>query len=137
MKIMIIILNVCVFINFSCAQQKYEKSPKFPPMKKERIEQVEKVEKTTYVINLGDLKLENNLYSWKIDNEYHILDGFTTIYSHYQTTGDDNPSLVPYIYAKGEFLEGKYHGKWLFYDKTGKIIKTEKWNKGLLISTKS
>jgi hypothetical protein len=93
--------------------------------------------KSTNVINnLSQLSVNNEgLNCWKIDNECKLLDGITTIYSHYQTTGDDNPALVPYIYAEGEFLEGKYNGVWKFYDQKSNIIKLEKWNNGVLMST--
>ena len=134
MKIIIIVLGICGMINFSCAQQKNGMPPKFPPAKSE---QIKKIKKQTYVINLNDLELNNDkLYVWKINNQYQILDGPTNVYSQYQSTRDNNQSLMSYMYSKGEFLEGKYHGKWLFYDKIGKIIRTEKWNNGILIYSK-
>ncbi|MFB9110532.1 hypothetical protein [Flavobacterium gyeonganense] len=51
--------------------------------------------------------------------------------------GDDNPSFVPYIYAEGEFSEGKYNGVWKFYDENSKVIKIENWSNGILIKTKN
>ncbi|MFC4164185.1 hypothetical protein ACFOWU_10990 [Epilithonimonas zeae] len=53
----------------------------------------------------------------KIDKECHLIDGKPTINSYYQTSDDDNPRLIPYNFAQGEFLEGKYQGIWKYYDK--------------------
>lgn len=129
-----IIILLILVSNNSCAQ-KFEK----PPMKdKNKLTDKKPLKSTNIINNLSQLSVNNEgLNCWKIDNECHVLDGITTIYSQYQTVGDDNPSFVPYIYAEGEFLEGKYNGVWKFYDKNSKIIKIEKWNNGVLISTKN
>jgi antitoxin component YwqK of YwqJK toxin-antitoxin module len=129
----IIILSILVS-NISCAQ-KFEK----PPMSnKNKLIDKKPLKLTNVINNLSQLSVDSKgLNCYKIDNECHILDGITTIYSQYQTTGDDNPSLVPYIYAEGEFLEGKYNGVWRFYDKNSNLIKIEKWDNGALISTKN
>ncbi|WP_131701501.1 hypothetical protein [Chryseobacterium sp. FH2] len=86
---------------------------------------------------MEDLKKnKDSLYCWKIDCECNILDGKTALFTYYQTTGDDNPTLVPYTYAEGEFLEGKYQGIWKYYDKNRKVIKKEKWDNGKLVYSK-
>ena len=128
------IIILFTIVSNSCAQ-KFEK----PPMKdKNKLTDTKPLKSTNIINNLSQLSVDNKgLNCWKIDYECHVLDGITTIYSQYQTVGDDTPSLVPYIYAEGEFLEGKYNGVWKFYDKNSKIIKTEKWNNGVLISTKN
>lgn len=88
-------------------------------------------------LNINKLdKLDSGLYCWKLDNDCQILDGKTTIYSYYQTSGDDNPKRIPYDYAEGEFLKGKYQGVWKYYDKNKKMIKKEKWDNGKLIYRK-
>ncbi len=126
-----IILLTLFFINF-CAQQRIEKQPEFPP--KQGVENPEKTPRLLNYIKLGDIKKnKDSLYCWKIDYECNILDGKTTLFTYYQTSGDDNPTLVNYTYAKGEFLQGKYEGVWEYYDKNGKVIKKEKWNNGKLI----
>lgn len=129
----IIILSILV-CNISCAQ-KFEK----PPMNnKNKLIDKKPLKLTNVINNLSQLSVNSEgLNCYKIDDECHVLDGITTIYSQYQTTGDDNPSLVPYIYAEGEFLEGKYNGVWRFYDKNSNLIKIENWNNGTLISTKN
>ena len=58
------------------------------------------------------------------------------LHTYYQTSGDDNPKLIPYTLVEGEFLEGKYQGIWKYYDKNGKVIKKEKWDNGELIYRK-
>jgi hypothetical protein len=127
---------LCFYIN-SCAQQKIEKPPKFPPKNYGKIKKTTPLKKISYYLSLGDLKQNSDsLYCWKGDDECTILDGETTIFSYYQTSGDDTPTSVPYTYAKGEFLEGKYQGKWIFYDEKDRVIRRENWNKGKLISKK-
>ena len=126
-------LFFCVGLFFySSAQQKTDKKPKFPPERHGKIQQnIPEIN----ALNLGDLKQNSDsLYCWKGDDGCTILDGETTIFSYYQTSGDDTPTSVPYTYAKGEFLEGKYKGKWVFYDEKGRVIRRENWNKGKLIS---
>ncbi len=130
-------ITILLLIFISCAQQKIDKPPVFPPINMKKIQQTQKLPRLFNYINLGDLeKNKDSLYCWKIDNECNILDGKTTIFSYYQTSGDDNPTLVPYSYAEGEFLEGKYQGIWKYYDKNGKVIKKEKWDNGKLIYRK-
>jgi hypothetical protein len=134
MKFIISLLfSLCIFFN-SCAQQKFEKPP-VPPQKK-GMKKIQKHKKLFNYLNIEDLKQnKDNLYCWEIADNCNVLDGETTIYSYYQTTGTDNPTLVPYTYAEGEFLEGKYQGIWKYYDKNKKVIKKEKWDNGKLIYT--
>ena len=129
---MSLILSICLFFN-SCAQQKFEKPPKSD---KNKI--VDKLpERLYYYINLAELKKNSDsLYCWKIDEKCHIINGKTMLHTYYQTSGDDNPKLIPYTLAEGEFLEGKYQGIWKYYDKNGKVIKKEKWDNGELIYRK-
>ena len=130
----LLILN----ISLSCAQQKPRDRIKHKNGMKDKISKPKQVPKTIYSMNLIDLKQnENGLHCFMTDSlEYSIIDGKTTIYSEYQTTGTDNPAFIPYLYAEGEFLEGKYQGIWKFYDKNKKLIKKEKWDKGNLIYRK-
>ena len=105
MKIfMSLILSICLFFN-SCAQQKFEKPPKSD---KNKI--VDKLpERLYYYINLAELKKNSDsLYCWKIDEKCHIINGKTMLHTYYQTSEDDNPKLIPYTLAEGEFLEGKF-----------------------------
>jgi hypothetical protein len=131
-------LIFCFILNFSYAQQKNDKAPIFPPKNHGEIKIIKNTPKITYNFNLGDLKQNGDgLYCYKTDEiSCNILDGKATIFAYYQTKGDDNPSLIPYTCAKGEFLEGKYDGKWVFYDEKERIIKKENWEKGKLISRK-
>jgi hypothetical protein len=125
-----------IFLN-SCAQHKFEKPPKFPPKNYGKIKKAKPHPKTSYIFNLGDIKQNSDsLCCWKIDDECHIIDGETTIFSYYSYEYTDDASLFTYTYAKGEFLEGKYQGKWIFYDNKGRIIKKEKWDNGKLIYRK-
>ena len=88
-------------------------------------------------LNINQLdKLNSGLYCWKDHNDCQLLDGKTTLFAFYQTSGNNNPTLVPYTFAEGEFLEGKYQGAWKYYDKNGKVIKKEKWDNGRLIYKK-
>jgi hypothetical protein len=120
----------------SCAQQKFEKPPKPGKSKLVDVKPTKKLKKPIYYLSLGDLKQNSDsLYCEKTDNECYIVDGKTTLYSYYLSSGD-TPTQISYTCAKGEFLEGKYQGNWLFYDKKGRIIKKENWNKGKLISRK-
>ena len=122
---------------YSCAQQKTDKPPKFPPKNYGKIKKAKPLTKPSYLFNLGELKKNSDsLYCLEIDSECHLIDGKSTINSYYQTSGDDNPKLIPYNFAEGEFLEGKYHGIWKYYDKNGNVIKKEKWDNGNLIYKK-
>jgi len=127
-----IILSL-LFTCISCAQQRsVDKPPAFPP--KKGIKKPKKLPRLFNYIELGDFKKnKDSLCCWQIDNECNILDGKTKLFTYYQTSGDDNPTLVPYTYAEGEFLKGKYQGIWKFYDKHGKVVKKEKWDDGKLI----
>lgn len=125
-----------LFIN-SCAQQKFEKPPKLGKGKKYKIQEGIPPKKILYYFSSGALKKNSDgLFCWQIDNECNIIDGKTKLFAYYQTSGDDNPKLIPYDYAEGEFLEGKYQGLWNYYDKNGKIIKKEKWDDGKLVYRK-
>ena len=76
------------------------------------------------------------MFCLNANDKCNIIDGKTTLYSYYQTSGNDNPKLVPYNFAEGEFLEGRYQGIWKYYDKNGKVIKKEKWDNGKLMYRK-
>lgn len=130
-KLISLIFSLCIFLN-SCAQQKFEKLP-IPP-KKNNMKKPQEHKKLFNYLNVNDLKKnESNLFCWDVKSKCNVLDGKTTLYSNYQTSGDDNPTHVPYTYAEGEFLKGKYHGIWEYYDKDKKVIKKEKWKNGKLI----
>jgi len=133
MRLTIYIILICSF-TYACAQQKIDKPPKFPPKNYGKIKKGKPLTKPSYFFNLGELKKKSDsLYCLEIDTECHLINGKSTINSYYQTSGDDNPKLVPYNYAEGEFLKGKYQGVWKYYDKNGKVIKKEKWDDGKLI----
>ncbi len=137
MKYFIIVFTL--FFVSSCAQQKTDKPPKFPPknyMKIKKIKKTERVAKPTYVLTLGKLKQnKDSLYCWKNDNECNIIDGKITLYGHSISKGD-NANVTERLYAEGEFLEGKYDGIWKYYDESRKVIKKEKWDNGRLIYKK-
>ncbi|KFF01740.1 hypothetical protein [Chryseobacterium luteum] len=137
MKIFIsLIFSLCFFLN-SCAQQKYEKPPGFGKGKIYKIQKGIPYKKEFNYLNVNQLdKLSNGLFCWKSDNDCQILDGKTKLFNYYQTSGDDNPTLVPYTYAEGEFLKGKYQGIWKYFDKKSRLIKKEKWANGQLIYRK-
>ncbi|SHF00379.1 hypothetical protein [Chryseobacterium sp. OV279] len=136
MKTFIYLLFIlCSFLN-SCAQQRFEKPPK-PGKGKVYKNILPSKRKMSYYFSSGALKKNSDsLYCWQIDHECHIIDGKTKLFTYYQTSGDDNPMLVPYDYAEGEFLEGKYQGIWKYYDEKRKVIKKEKWDNGKLIYRK-
>ena len=131
MKNIFIILLFLTTISYS--QVKNDKPPKFPPLSKGKITKLKKI---VYYLNFSDLKQNSDsLYCWRIDNKSNIIDGKTTLFSYYTLKWSDDQSLIPYNYAKGEFLNGKFHNIWYYYDEKGRIIKKEKWIKGKLIST--
>lgn len=128
--------SLIIFLH-SCAQQKTNKPPKFPPKDYGKIKKAKSLTKPSYFFNLGELKKNSDsLYCLEIDTECHLINGKSTLNSYYQTSGDDNPKLLPYTLAEGEFLEGKYQGIWKYYDKNGKVIKKDKWENGKLIYRK-
>ncbi len=130
------IFFIAIFFLNSCnAQQKVEKPPKSSKQLKD-IKPMQNVQKGCLTLSLGDLK-ENgdNLYCWEIDGKCNIIDGKIKLFTYYSQIGD-NQNLIQYTFAEGEFLEGKYQGIWTYYDKNGKIIKKEKWDKGKLIYRK-
>jgi antitoxin component YwqK of YwqJK toxin-antitoxin module len=129
----IILFLLFAFISYS--QKNIDKPPAFPP--KGGIKKPKKLSRLFNYLNINELnQLDSDIYCWKIDNECYVLDGKTVLYSNYQTSGNDNPFLVPYTYAEGEFLEGKYQGVWKYYDKNKNVIKKEKWDNGKLIYRK-
>ena len=137
MKTIVFLILILYPFFYSYTQQKFERPPKSGKNKIDKIKDVLPDRKGHLILNLGELKQnKDNLYCWKTDDGYNIIDGKTTIYSEYQTTGTDNPSFVPYIFAEGVFLEGKYQGIWKFYNKNKKLIKKEKWDNGSLIYRK-
>ncbi|AZA92609.1 Uncharacterised protein [Chryseobacterium nakagawai] len=127
-----------IFLN-SCAQQKVERPPKFPPKKYTEIKKGKKIEsvpKPTYVLTLGKLKQnKDSLYCGKNDDECNIIDGKITLFSPSIARGD-NASVTERLYAEGEFMKGKYQGIWKYYDKNKKVIKKEKWDNGKLVYRK-
>lgn len=127
--ILIVIFSV---LSISCIHSKFEKPPKFNYRYFEGIPNIPA--RMHYVLSLGDLKLNaDSLYCKMYDNECIIINGKTTLFTYYLSEGSDVKNLIPYNYAKGEFLEGKYHGIWEYYDKEGKIIKIERWDNGKLM----
>lgn len=125
------ILCLTISLN-SCAQQKFDKPPSLVINKVN----VSNIYKPSYYFSSAELeKNSNGLYCWKINNSCDIIDGKTTLFTYYQTTGDDNPNSIPYTSAEGEFLKGKYQGIWNYYDKKKQIFRTEKWNNGKLTFT--
>lgn len=121
-----------IFLN-SFAQQKFERPPTFPLKSYGKIKKTIPLKKPNYYFSLGDLKKnQDSLYCWKTNNNCSIVDGKTILFTYYQTSGDDNPILVPYNFAEGEFLKGKYQGIWKYYNKDGSVIKKEKWDNGNL-----
>ncbi len=136
MKKNISVLIVIIFFSF-CKSYSQEKNNGQEIFSK-HMKTPKKLKRLYNVLNYNDLLLDsygNNCWK-KNDSILNILDGKTTIYSEYQTTGTDNPTFVPYLFAEGEFLEGKYQGIWKFYDKNKKLIKKEKWDNGNLIYRK-
>lgn len=130
---LILIVILISFSDLSCAQ-KFEKPPK---NNKNILIDKKPIRLINVINNSSQLSINNEgLYCYKIKDGCNIIDGETTIFSYYQTSGGDTPTSVPYTYAKGEFLDGKYQGKWVFYDKKGRVIKKENWNKGILTSKK-
>ncbi|GAA4153602.1 hypothetical protein GCM10022217_09550 [Chryseobacterium ginsenosidimutans] len=137
MKIFIsLIFSVYFFFN-SCAQQKYEKPPKFNKNDLKDIKPTYQIQKGHLVLNFGQLKQnEDSLYCWETDGECSIIDGKTTIYTICDASDGDNASVISCLHAEGEFLEGKYNCIWKYYDKNRKVIKKEKWDNGKLIYRK-
>lgn len=89
------------------------------------------------------VKPKNNLFSnYELNRKrlagyfYNTIHGYEYIYYH--------PTEIDGIYSGKKFLlkrEGWFelgvkHGKWLYYDKTGNLIKMEIWKKGELKKTK-
>lgn len=134
-----LILSVCFFIN-SCAQQKFEKPPKPGKGRNYKIKKgvpSSKIKKGHLVLNLGRLEQnKDSLYCWETEGNCDVIDAMTTIYTTCDASDGDNASVIDCLYAEGEFLEGKYHGVWKYYDKNGKVIKKEKWDNGKLIYRK-
>ena len=127
-------LFTMMFISSCCANNTNDKSPKYPS--RNVMEPIKKEREFNY-LNINQLdRLNSGLYCWNGNNDCQLLDGKTTLFAFYQTSGNDNPTLIPYTYAEGEFLEGKYQGVWKYYDKDGKVIKKEKWDNGRLIYKK-
>lgn len=128
--ILIVIFSV---LSLSCIHRKFEKPPKFNYKYSGRIPKIP-ITRMYHLLSLGDLKLNaDSLYCKMYDNECIIINGKTTLFTYYLSEGSDVKNLIPYNYAKGEFLEGKYHGIWEYYDKEGKIIKIERWDNGKLM----
>ncbi|AZA92608.1 MULTISPECIES: hypothetical protein [Chryseobacterium] len=133
MKLYICFCFIFSFFLNSCAQQKFEKPPKHD--KNKLIDKLP--QKLSYYFNSSELKKNvDSLFCLNANDKCNIIDGKTTLYSYYQTSGNDNPKLVPYNFAEGEFLEGRYQGIWKYYDKNGKVIKKEKWDNGKLMYRK-
>jgi hypothetical protein len=131
MKYLHIILILVLTTTYS--QVKKDKPPIFPPKYHGKIR---KHKRDVNVLQLTQLKQNSDsLYCWKINYKCNILDGVTFIYTHCNATQGDDASIIICLYSKGEFLKGKFQGKWLFYGNNGKITKEEKWEKGVLIST--
>ena len=126
---------IIFFLNFCNAQQKFEK-PSKPKEELKDVKPIHNTQKGYLIISLGELKQNSDsLYCWVIDDRCNIIDGKIKLFTHYSQIGD-NQSLIQYTCAEGEFLEGKYQGIWIYYDKNGKIIKKEKWSRGKLIYRK-
>ena len=117
----ILIFNFLFFLN-SFAQQKFERPPKAGKEKTAIIKNILPNKKGHLILNFEELQQnEGNLYCYLVDSECNIIDGKTTLYSYYLTSGNDTPTSIQYNFAEGEFLEGKYQGIWKYYHKNGKI----------------
>lgn len=89
------------------------------------------------VLDITELKKTNDsLYCLNDSVNCNIIDGSVILYSNYNKIFTENIENTPYLFAKGEFLEGKYDGIWTYYDKNEKVIKKEKWDNGKLIYRK-
>jgi antitoxin component YwqK of YwqJK toxin-antitoxin module len=68
------------------------------------------------------------------DKLYYITNDFGT----YKFTGKN---YIKYnngkVKEKSQFKDGQKHGKWIWYNKYGKKLKKEVWEKGVLISSES
>jgi hypothetical protein len=100
----------------------------------------EKIKKHTRLFNSIDVnqlhKTVDSLYCWKINENCNVIDGKTVLFSYYTSSYADNASTELYVFAKGEFLNGKYNGVWRYYDERQNTIRKEKWRNGKLIYKK-
>ena len=132
-KYLIFCIVLIFLVNKSYSQIMNDIKPEYPPKFG-----IKKTQKKTKELNslTGDKLILNKegLYCWQIKKaKLVVLNGETVIFSYNQSSEGDNPITSEYISSKGEFVKGKYHGIWKFYDKNGKHIKSEKWKNGLLI----